>query len=324
MLKMHCLVFISALVLNLHPLLAQVGSNQPAPRLGKASSNENSASKQLKGNPKDEQKGTESLPLIVQVKPRPSSDIEAAEKKAKDEADASTKWWGIGLGLLGLGIASGQTYIFRRQLKVFSNQEILMTKQLDYMRYGLAATNEGLAETRRSIDVSINAQRAWVIDEIRQMETLPNPNEAFAVYLTFKNFGGIPAQIMRLKIRFHTFRLEETDPLVGVDTLPEFPAYDDEQIFFEIGDRGVILAPNQSLTVAQRFQEYGGRWTDFLDLFVVSKQMRLCCYGLISYTDGFETLRTNQFCYIWDPGFDPKGVIPNFRRFGPSHYNHAT
>jgi hypothetical protein len=187
-------------------------------------------------------------------------------------------------------------------------------------RVGLLAANAA----KDSAEIAIKSERAWVVDEIRQMENLPILNEVFAVYLTFKNFGGIPAQIMGLKVRFRTFRFKETDPLVGGEPLPEFPAYDDGQIFFEIGDRGIVLAPNQSLTIAQPFEEEGGKWTNFLALVVPPGQRRLCCYGLISYMDGFGTLRTNQFCYIWDPGFDPKGVIPNFRRFGPSNYNHAT
>ncbi len=241
---------------------------------------------------------------------------ESNEKPAKRRRD-DPNWWVAWLTGVLVTVACVQAGFFVWQLR-------MMRKSLADSKIAAEAARDAATAAKQSADIASHSERAWVVDEIRQMGNLPANGEVFAVYMSFKNFGRTPALIVDLKIRLHTFQLEDTDPLIGAEVLPEFPAYDHEQNFFEVGDQGIILVPTQSFTVAQSFEEEGGKWTQFLQLVVPTKQRRLCCYGLISYEDGFGNLRTNQFCYIWDLGFDPKGVIPNFRRFGPSHYNHAT
>jgi hypothetical protein len=314
---LRSLAFVFALALNGHP------SQPPIPSAVTKPCNYGDA--QCKGIQPQSQpalQGTQASPLWVEViqagtdQPHAKPDAEKAKDGPPTNWRSDPNGWVAAFTLLLAFIAAIQAGFFYWQLGI-------MKKSLADSKTAADAAKLAAEAAMKSADIATNSERAWVVDEIRQMEKLPNPNEVFAAYLTFKNFGRIPAQIMGLKIKFLTFRFEETDPLVGGNPLPELPIYDDEQYFLEIGDRGVILAPNQSLTVAQIFEEEGGRWTDFLQLVVPVKHRRLCCYGLISYFDGFNILRTNQFCYIWDPGFDPKGVIPNFRRFGPSNYNHA-
>jgi hypothetical protein len=298
-------------------------SQPPSPGAGKEfSQNRSTQSHPEHSNSNPSLQFAKSLPSGIAVaqttpdQPKPQPD----EYKVKDGSAAEWRsdpnsWVAI-FTLLLVAVAAIQAGLFFWQLG-------MLKESLTDSKNAADAAKVASEAAKASADIATTSERAWVVDEIRQIDNLPNPDVFFAVYLTFKNFGRVPALVMGLKIRFHTFRLAETDPLVGGEPMPEFPVYDDEQIFLEIGDRGVMLAPGQSLTIAQLFEEEGGKWTKFLEIIVPTKQRHLCCYGVLSYMDGFGSLRMNQFCYIWDKGFDPAGVIPNFRRFGPVNYNHA-
>lgn len=324
MVKLHLLA-VGSTTAFLFVLALQGQTSQPShpsPSLRNGTTQQNPSSNKFKEYPYNQQRGSESFPFIVQVKTQPTSGIETAAIQKQKDNDAATKWWGIIMGLVGLVIAGGQTYIFRRQLEVFSNQKALMQTQAMIMDSALEATKDSVIEAKRGTDVAINAERAWVIDEIRPMVEFPKEDEILRVYLTFKNWGQIPATISDLKVRFRTCRIPETDSLVGGELLSVEPTYDNTQFFLELGEKGCILAPNQSLTVPYTFEEEGGRLPSFLRI-LMPRLRRLVCYGKISYSDGYGTYRINQFCYIWDPGYDPQGVIPNFRRIGPLNYNHA-
>jgi hypothetical protein len=322
--KLRSLALVSALVLC-SQLLAQAPPSKPSPSLGKPNSQQDETPKKFEYDPQSQKTGTKNLPLIVQVKPWPQSDVEAADIQKKKDDDSSAKRWGIVMGIFSLAIAGGQTYIFKRQLAVFSDQKKMMEKQADLMRFGLSATHDSIAEAKRSTDAAMNAERAWVIDEIRQPIGLPtNTNEIFRAYITFKNWGRVPALLTNLKMRFHTFGLDEKGNPSPDVRLPDIPTYDTEQLFLELGDNGVILAPGQSITIPYPFEENDGRLTRSLWLLLEGKIVRLVCYGIVVYRDGYNVERFTQFCHMWDEGYDPAGIIPNFRRLGPNYYNKAT
>ncbi|WP_353068293.1 hypothetical protein RBB75_12690 [Tunturibacter empetritectus] len=190
------------------------------------------------------------------------------------------------------------------------------------LRSSKAATIAANASLK-SVDIAAVSGRAWVADAIRDMECLPEVNGKIRTYITLKNWGKVPALVVDLKIRFHTFGIEGLSPNPVV-LLPANPTYDAKQVILELGSHGVILAPDQEVTVAQDFEEDSGKLTVGNALLINSNLKRLVCYGLVTYEDGFGQTRFTQFCHMWDKGYDPEGVIPNFRRLGPDYYNQAT
>lgn len=114
------------------PLIGQPSQHpEPPPSIGNSTAHQNSPSSEFKEYPYNLQKGTEGSPLIVGVKPQPTSDIEAAARKKKEDDDAFTKGWGIIIGLLGIFLAACQTFIFKRQLEVLSRQTKIQEAMMD-------------------------------------------------------------------------------------------------------------------------------------------------------------------------------------------------
>jgi hypothetical protein len=213
----------------------------------------------------------------------------------------------------------------RRQGNLMEQQTGILEKSVTVSQKSADAAEKSAEVALKSVEIDVNSERAWVIDEIRQPGMLPtNSDHVLKAYITFKNWGRVPALVTDLKIRFHTFGKDENGMPDGEFLLPEVPTYDTEQIFLELGDNGIILAPEQSIIIPCDFEENGGKLPRWLWLLLEAKSVRLVCYGMITYRDGFNVERFTQFCHMWDRGYDPFGVIPSFRRLGPNYYNKAT
>jgi hypothetical protein len=103
-------------------LLLAVLTSVPSPSLRKGTAHQDKAPSQFEEYSYNPQRGTEGSPLIVQVKPQPTTDVEAAAIKKKESDDESAKRWGIFTVAIGIVVAIIQSVIFWRQLKVFDRQ----------------------------------------------------------------------------------------------------------------------------------------------------------------------------------------------------------
>lgn len=86
---------LAALVLSVVVLEAQP-SQPPTPSARKGSSSEKQsqpASSQQQATP--DPRGTDNTPLIVKVQPTAKTDEETAKERAKEDAEASAKWWTV-------------------------------------------------------------------------------------------------------------------------------------------------------------------------------------------------------------------------------------
>jgi hypothetical protein len=201
-----------------------------------------------------------------------------------------------------------QRITMEKTLNAIRQQATLMEEQSDILKSSVAVAKESADSAEKSAEAAINL--------------LPDANGKMRAYITLKNWGRVPSLITDMKMRFHTFGIEgASQPIVP---LPDMPTYDPEQVILDLGSHGVILAPDQSLTIVQDFDEDAGIMTKENALLVYAKKKRLVCYGLVTYGDGFGQSRFTQFCHMWDRGYDPAGVIPSFRRLGPDYYNQAT
>jgi hypothetical protein len=173
------------------------------------------------------------------------------------------------------------------------------------------------AETmHKSTQISVDAERAWIVDSTDDLHQLPQFTEEINASITLSNRGRVTARIVDLKMVLKT---------INRDDWPKVPEYDSEQIILEIGASGLIVAPGQSSKIpislipalSQRDRQM------LTDRGPYSK--RLVLYGRAKYNDGFTENRFTQFCYTWEPvsGNNINGS-GRFRRVGPADYNDAT
>jgi hypothetical protein len=178
-------------------------------------------------------------------------------------------------------------------------------------RKAAEAAAKGANAAKDGVAVSMNAERAWIIDQASPIASLPHPGIPFRAFVTLTNKGRVPARVTDLKIRFHMID-PYAEPYVS-----ELPTYDPEPFqFLELGPSGLVIAPQQSVTFSQDLEG--------LTLIAIQRELlysnpphlALFLYGLATYNNGFEKGLITQFCYTW------KGSI--LRRIGPSGYNEAT
>jgi hypothetical protein len=208
-----------------------------------------------------------------------------------------------GAAIIQSFLIAGQVIVYRRQTKIMDGS--------------LKATQQAADAAKQSAEVSMNAERAWVIEEIVFPDRLPDPNQIIemSVGMKFKNTGRTPAKITNIKARFHTYRTHE-----GI--CPE-PAYPNQRPIRELGTNGAIFAPNGSLMFAVKFEE--GRCLSPEQMIQITNgDLRLCCYGKVEYIDAFENARVNQFCYTFRVRDLDSFWSGGFRREGPDEYLYAT
>jgi hypothetical protein len=173
------------------------------------------------------------------------------------------------------------------------------------------ATSKAAIAAKDAVAVSMNAERAWILDNAAPIPLLPAPGIEVKTSISLTNHGRVPALVTDLKIRFHLVD-PHADPYIS-----QHPEYDSEPFqFLELGTSGLVLAPQQSIDFSQIIEGIHLTATQRQLLYNDPSHLALFLYGLVTYNDGFEKGRITQFCYTW------KGS--EFRRIGPPGYVNAT
>jgi hypothetical protein len=173
------------------------------------------------------------------------------------------------------------------------------------------AAAEGANAAKDGVAISLNAERAWIVDQATPIANLPHPGMPLKAFVTLTNQGRIPARVTDLKIRFHMI-----DPYAE-PSVPEHPVYDMEPFqFLELGTSGLVIAPQQSVIFNQSLEGLTLTAIQREVLYNNPPHLALLLYGLVTYDNGFEKGLITQFCYTWKRG--------EMRRVGPSGYNDAT
>jgi hypothetical protein len=106
----------------------------------------------------------------------------------------SAKRWGIVMGIVGIAIAGGQTYIFKRQLVVFSDQKKLMMRQAQIMHRGLKATEKAADAAKLAVEAAMKSADAYVTSERPFVMIEARGEQGFEFWAV--NHGKSPAQII--------------------------------------------------------------------------------------------------------------------------------
>lgn len=173
-----------------------------------------------------------------------------------------------------------------------------MEKQAGHTEQQTGLLSDSIAVARRaadsakeSADVSKTAERAWLLDVLQDVEEIPPAFVQFAATITFINRGRTVAKVTDLSIRCMVIAIVDD----GSDILPETPDYED-QIYFELGTGGLILAPEQAVTFTKPLETFVFDVTERELLYrtVPAIPMRLVVYGRVVYNDGFTDGRTTN------------------------------
>jgi hypothetical protein len=185
------------------------------------------------------------------------------------------------VGFLQLVVLAGQAYLFYRQATIMEAHKLSL-EQL------AKAANDNAAAALRNANALINAERPWVMVQIK---TIPEQGSARATFhIDIFNYGKSPAHITACigpQIDFCRFPDKEL-PLP-----PEYWEAKSEQTFLAPKDSAPIgsISPStpeiRSLRDAKASRENISR-----------DDLKLVAYGLVEYADGVsgKTYRT-AFCY---------------------------
>lgn len=224
------------------------------------------------------------------------------------------------------------------QFGAMAAQYCAMRKQAKYMRHGLkisiaatkaagrsaiAARDAASAADRNaqtalsSLSAYREAERAWLIDDIRFPDHIPRQSESnfggiLMVAFVAKNIGKNPVFIRIVQSRFH-----------AANELPDHPQYRNHltTIF-----NSRLLAPDEPLIWECPFEE-GSLADDQINRIngLSQSPLSLWAYARIEY-ESMGIRGVTQFCYRWHNtmGFSYVGDKQEFRKDGPDEYNEQT
>jgi hypothetical protein len=168
---------------------------------------------------------------------------------------------------------------------------------------------------RDAVEVSMNAERAWILDEIVNTPIVVKQGYPIAAHVLLKNHGRITARVTSLKMRFHLVDLDNEDATEALTSNP--PNYGNDPFqFLELGTTGLVLAPQQSVVFSLMLEGETVTKEQEKKFFSNPPQLTLFLYGIVSYDDGFKKDCLTQFCYTL------KGLKSD--RIGPGGWNNAT
>jgi hypothetical protein len=253
-----------------------------------------------------DQRGTDSLPLVVKVKPTPKTQTEA------DEANADRDERRVVDGILIL-IGAIQTFVFCLQLRAFNAQKSAMNSTVREMQL---ATQEAktsasgmLQETQRANRISLRAYVGVQGGTAIYQDT--KNGKIFEGRPTMWNDGSTPAH----KVRYWANAGIRKAPLPPDAPLPKPD---------KATTHALVLAPGKSVsmnrfleeTVSPADEERVRRGNMNDDGFYV--------WGRIDYEDAFGKPHWTNFCvlYWWQPPVKP-GDPESLNALWPERHNEA-
>jgi hypothetical protein len=182
-----------------------------------------------------------------------------------------------------------------------------------------AATRQSAAATESNTQAFREAERAWIIEEIRFPDHIPTETEMkggiLSVGFVFKNVGKQPAFVRIVQSRFFATN----------ERLPDKPLYSlrHTSVF-----TSRLLVPGEPLGWECFFEE-GSLANDQIARIngLQSPPLHLYVYGRIEY-ESVGITGSNQFCYKWHNlrGVSFEGDKTEFRKYeiAPDEYNKHT
>ena len=224
---------------------------------------------------------------------------------------ASPEWWLVILGFPTLAFIGWQAL----QTKHAAEQTAIAARATER---SAAATENSAAATAANTQAFRDAERAWIVEEIRFPDHIPRLSESgfggiLMVAFVAKNIGKQPAFVRMVQSRFCAIQGQ----------LPDQPQYSPSltSIF-----SSRLLAPGERLVWEIPFEE-GNLDDDRIDRIrgLKSPSLHLYAYGRIEY-QSMGLIGYNQFCYKWHNlmGFSFEGDKEEFRKGGPDDYNKHT
>lgn len=257
----------------------------------KTSGKEKQQSKLAGSQPAADQRGTQNVPLIVDIEGHKKSAGEAAEAKRKNDENEYRNRWTFRLTIL---------------TTLFTGALILVGIG------GVLAALRTLVAIENQVAVLISSERAWVLVEIGELPPFkPDPNalEILWIHPTIKNFGKTPARITRVR------GIVKLIPEGG--QLPAVPEYVLGQGFDEQVD--LVMPPNSPMQprLAVTGQEF---------IEVQEQKKVLYVHGSVDYRDLGGKERSSAYCYAYviQGGYSPakSGFYPTLN--APAAYTTCT
>jgi hypothetical protein len=104
--------------------------------------------------PATDPRGTNESPLIIKVQPTPKTDAEAAREQQKEDDEASSKRWTIGLAVVTAVVGVLQLFLLGKQAKIASKQNEIGDNQTTILRGQAASMSSSDDVAKRQLDIA--------------------------------------------------------------------------------------------------------------------------------------------------------------------------
>jgi uncharacterized protein YecT (DUF1311 family) len=240
--------------------------------------------------PATPQRGSDYLPVVVEVKPRPQTSAEAANEKKTEQQNASDRQWVRGVGIGTIVIALLQAWVLIRQAGISDRQRELTASQNTIMESHSIIMDGQLRETAKTAMAARDAvehsqqsmhldQRAWVgvthADVVSYVRDKP-----IKITVTITNVGRTPALELRARIRGAAFESSET-------FVPIYHTVDESSgvaVLMPQQITGYEITSKAPLHVNERDAVFNGGGTYYL-------------WGDFRYNDIFNYPHVTTFCF---------------------------
>jgi hypothetical protein len=287
-------------------------------------SHQEQQSKLIASQAKNDQRGTQDSPLVVDIETRQKTPEEAAQDQRENDYKKRIDRWTLGL--------AAAVAIFTGLLVIVGWRGVRFAKRT------LHAIDEQAEATKKSVDVLIDSERAWVI-----VSKVGNPEHGWdypddprylpGVVFEFEVSGKTSARITDarfdlLPVPAKTRVAPLWEPLEP--DLPLVPNYTRQKRSPEVTENGQVVIPGQKFPIMVRLQQT-------LNVNEVEslrdENTVMCAYGFIKY-DSLGKHNETAVCYVyrfhWDADFtSADGAVldssaSGFELAGPPAYNRST
>lgn len=295
------------LALLLFAAVMLVQSQPPSPTPGKESRSKQKESATNEKQVQSDSNQRPPIPVTVNQYNAEPNNRDKAQNNAEQNKSASREWINtfstvlLALFTLLLAVATAALCgVAILQWRTMKRHEEAFKGIATSMSEGLAATRISADAAKRSSDILVNTERAWLRvvsvlpTRIVLSTTLPNVNE---FVFDLENKGRTAASLTGpYRGKFHM--------LHGIETLPEIPDYG--QIAGLIPEHespmyGRLLAPGElNGQISQKC--VSPAITEEVANGIRDHKFRLYFYASLKYFDCADQERELQFCYVFMPG----------------------
>jgi hypothetical protein len=325
--------------------LASVAWSQtPAPPLPKSNTQHQPPAANIQNATSNDQRGTDSSPIVVKVLPSAQADQEAPQGKNKS-TNQPTDWWMFGATMIIAIIGAIQTRVFwvqaERLKQTIEKMDEISAKQTEDIQKSLAESTRGagamesiaksMASNIESVrqSVAINremAERQKLVTELQSRAylyaafntaTFQDAHHVFEVQVVLSNRGNTPAYDV-------TFRAVAQIVSVPFPDDFTFPLPSDTA-----GTSVSLIAPGTTKLMARQVSSRVP--DDQVDAIKVGGPPRcLAMWGIVKYRDAFKEPRQLRFAFTvaWIPWVegrdkdkDGNPLPPQIMSYDTAHHN---